>query len=212
MKMCFRSNVPAIRPRSRFETRVPLEYIYIYVCYISSSLGNQRSIDFPFVPCHFFPSPSLLSSLHRAEIVTSFHSISSARHRHPANPRQPFFSVSPSFSLSFSLLLDPGERERGESLLISAERPQDSFRARNKAFTRSRCVTRLMKSYPFSSPPLPIDSCSRWRVQPTRIASINCNRLFFAQDRVGRITELFSISFVTFDSFQSCILYKTTGL
>lgn len=112
MKMCFRSNVPAIRPRSRFETRVPLEYIYIYVCYISSSLGNQRSIDFPFVPCHFFPSPSLLSSLHRAEIVTSFHSISSARHRHPANPRQPFFSVSPSFSLSFSLLLDPGERER----------------------------------------------------------------------------------------------------
>lgn len=115
MKMCFRSNVPAIRLRlgeaalkREFRSNI---YIYTYVIY-PRSLGNQRSIDFPFVPCHFFPSPSLLSSLHRAEIVTSFHSISSARHRHPANPRQPFFSVSPSFSLSFSLLLDPGERER----------------------------------------------------------------------------------------------------
>lgn len=133
--------------RSRFETRVPLVYIYIYVRYIHVPLGIKGLLIFPSFHATFFPPSLFFSALHRAEIVTSFHSISSARHRHPANPCQPFFSVSlsPSLSLSRCLVDLVGGRE---SLLISVERPQDSFRARNKAFTRSRCVTRLMKSSP----------------------------------------------------------------
>lgn len=133
--------------RSRFETRVPLVYIYMYVRYIHVPLGIKGLLIFPSFHATFFPPSLFFSALHRAEIVTSFHSISSARHRHPANPCQPFFSVSlsPSLSLSRCLVDLVGGRE---SLLISVERPQDSFRARNKAFTRSRCVTRLMKSSP----------------------------------------------------------------
>lgn len=154
--------------RNRFETRVS----YTWVCYTHVPLGIKGLLIFPSFHATFFPPP-LSSALHCAEIVTSFHSISSARHRHPANPCQPFFSV------CLSLSVDPG----GGSLLISVERPQDSFRARNKAFTRSRCVTRLMKSYPSSPPQLTVargGATKRARFNQPTFASINCNRLFFA--------------------------------
>lgn len=172
MKMCFRSIVPAIRPRLG-ETALKREFhIYMGMLY-TRSLGNQRSIDFPFVSCHFFPSPSLFRVALRGNCnvvpfdiqrVIVIRLIRASR-------------FSPYLCLSLSV--DPG----GGSLLISVERPQDSFRARNKAFTRSRCVTRLMKSYPSSPPQLTVargGATKRARFNQPTFASINCNRLFFA--------------------------------
>lgn len=151
---CFRSIVPVIRPRFD-EAALKREFRSYIHTYIHAPLGIKGLLIFPSFHATFFSL--FFSALHRAEIVTSFHSISTARHRHPANPCQPFFSLSLSLSLSLDGCLVPG----GKPLLISVERPQDSFRARNNAADE--------KLYP-------IDNCAG-EFNQSKIISINCNPL-----------------------------------
>lgn len=94
---CFRSIVPVIRPRFD-EAALKREFRSRIHTYIHAPLGIKGLLIFPSFHATFFSL--FFSALHRAEIVTSFHSISTARHRHPANPCQPFFSLSLSLSLS----------------------------------------------------------------------------------------------------------------